>query len=125
MSYEATSHTEQQQEYRCNDERGETRSSQGEKCEWNDRNECRKQVGDEHPCGLDERIFLFQTSKLEFRGRLDFEKCLGVTSERIDDSRGVLVVKTSSSQSIPDFLFLSFQIFVDLGLLLCQSRFCL
>jgi len=48
-----------------------------------------------------------------------------VTSQRIDDSSGVLVVKTGSSQSISEFLFLSLRIFVDLRLLLGQLRFCL
>jgi len=69
--------------------------------------------------------FLFRTPEMEFRGCLDLEPCPGVTSQRIDDSGGVLVVKTGSSQSVPDFLFLSFRIFVDLRLLLGQLRFCL
>src|SRR5579859_7654414 len=125
MSDEAPSYTKQQQKRGCDDERDEARVRQGKKCERNDGNECCKQVGDEHPRGLYKWIFLFRTSELEFRGRLDLEQCLGVTSQRIDNRRGVLVVKTGSSQPVPDFLLLSFQVVVDLRLLVGQLRFCL
>jgi hypothetical protein len=80
MSHDAPPHTQQQQKDGRDDERDEACRPQGKKRKWDDGNGRRKQVGDEHPCGLHKRILLLRRCSLEFRCSLDLEKCLGVTS---------------------------------------------